>query len=179
MPAEFDYPLGTDFWVPREQSPPQRSRTAHNFQVVARLADGVDLRTARTELGALSRALKAAYGDETWMFDAAAVPIPYNHHNVDSDEMMFYVGGDYTARRGSGIGIGSISLHPAGFTHGPQPGAVEAAVDGLARGVTTTSETAVMIDTFRPLLLGPAAARAEDPEYAWTWSRPPVARPSQ
>jgi predicted permease len=75
MAAEFDYPLGTDFWVPREQSPPQRSRTAHNFQVVARLADGVDLRTARTELGALSRALKAAYGDETWMFDAAAVPL--------------------------------------------------------------------------------------------------------
>ncbi|HEX6471635.1 MAG TPA: homogentisate 1,2-dioxygenase [Streptosporangiaceae bacterium] len=105
-------------------------------------------------------------------FDDAAVPIPYNHHNVDSDEMMFYVGGDYTARKGSGIGVGSISLHPSGFTHGPQPGAVEAAVDGLARGVTTTSETAVMIDTFRPLLLGPAATRAEDPEYAWTWARP-------
>jgi homogentisate 1,2-dioxygenase len=105
-------------------------------------------------------------------FDAAAVPIPYNHHNVDSDEMMFYVGGDYTARKGSGIGVGSISLHPSGFTHGPQPGAVEAAVDGLARGVTTTSETAVMIDTFRPLLLGPAATRSEDPEYAWTWARP-------
>jgi homogentisate 1,2-dioxygenase len=104
-------------------------------------------------------------------FDPAAVPIPYNHHNVDSDEMMFYVGGDYTARKGSGIGIGSISLHPSGFTHGPQPGAVEAAVEGLARGVTATSETAVMIDTFRPLLLGPAAARSEDPEYAWTWAR--------
>jgi homogentisate 1,2-dioxygenase len=104
-------------------------------------------------------------------FDAAAVPIPYNHHNVDSDEMMFYVGGDYTARKGSGIGIGSISLHPSGFTHGPQPGAVEAAVDGLARGGTATSETAVMIDTFRPLLLGPAATRSEDPEYAWTWAR--------
>jgi homogentisate 1,2-dioxygenase len=104
-------------------------------------------------------------------FDAAAVPIPYNHHNVDSDEMMFYVGGDYTARKGSGIGVGSISLHPSGFTHGPQPGAVEAAVGGLAHGVTTTSEMAVMIDTFRPLLLGPAATRSEDPEYAWTWAR--------
>ncbi|HEU5156947.1 MAG TPA: homogentisate 1,2-dioxygenase [Streptosporangiaceae bacterium] len=104
-------------------------------------------------------------------FDPAAVPIPYNHHNVDSDEMMFYVGGDYAARKGSGIGIGSISLHPSGFTHGPQPGAVEAAVAGLAQGVTTTTETAVMIDTFRPLLLGPAAVRSEDPEYAWTWAR--------
>jgi len=112
-------------------------------------------------------------------FDPAAVPIPYNHHNVDSDEMMFYVGGDYTARKGSGIGIGSISLHPSGFTHGPQPGAVEAAVAGLARGVTATSETAVMIDTFRPLLLGPAAARSEDPEYAWTWARTPGGRPNE
>jgi homogentisate 1,2-dioxygenase len=54
--------------------------------------------------------------------------------------------------------VGSITLHPAGFTHGPQPGAVEAAVAGLAEGKTTTDETAVMIDTFRPLHLGPAAA---------------------
>ncbi len=104
-------------------------------------------------------------------FDPAAVPIPYHHHNVDSDEMMFYVSGDYTARAGSGVGIGSITLHPSGFTHGPQPGAVEAAVAGLAAGKTTTDETAVMIDTFRPLGLGPAARRAEDPEYAWTWAR--------
>ncbi len=54
-----------------------------------------------------------------------AIPVPYNHHNVDSDEMMFYTGGNYEARRGSGIEQGSISLHPSGFTHGPQPGAVE------------------------------------------------------
>jgi len=104
-------------------------------------------------------------------FDPAAVPIPYNHHNVDSDEMMYYVGGDYSARKGSGVGAGSITLHPSGFTHGPQPGAVEAAVAGLAQGRTTTDETAVMIDTFRPLGLGPAARRAEDPEYAWSWAR--------
>ncbi len=101
-------------------------------------------------------------------FDADAVPLPYNHHNVDSDEFMFYVGGDYTARQGSGIGIGSVSLHPAEFTHGPQPGAVEAC---LASGATVTSETAVMVDTFRPLLLGAAAAPSEDPDYAWTWAR--------
>jgi homogentisate 1,2-dioxygenase len=104
-------------------------------------------------------------------FDAEAVPIPYNHHNVDSDEMMFYVAGDYTARKGSGVGIGSITLHPSGFTHGPQPGAVEAAIRGLDAGATSTDETAVMIDTFRPLLLGPACQRTEDPEYAWSWAR--------
>ncbi len=104
-------------------------------------------------------------------FDANAVPIPYNHHNVDSDEMMFYVAGDYTARKGSGIGIGSITLHPSGFTHGPQPGAVEAAIRGLDEGRDSTDETAVMIDTFRPLLLGSAGQRTEDPEYAWSWGR--------
>ncbi|QYC45322.1 Homogentisate 1,2-dioxygenase [Nonomuraea coxensis DSM 45129] len=100
-----------------------------------------------------------------------AVPIPYNHHNVDSDEFMFYVGGDYSARKGSGIDVGSVSLHPAGFTHGPQPGAVEAVIDAMAKGVTTTSEMAVMVDTFRPLDLGPAALSCEDAGYAWTWAR--------
>ena len=104
-------------------------------------------------------------------FDPEAVPIPYNHHNVDSDEMMYYVAGDYSARAGSGVGLGSITLHPSGFTHGPQPGAVEAVIRGLEEGRTTTDETAVMIDTFRPLLLAPASRRAEDPEYAWSWAK--------
>ncbi|MDX6742391.1 homogentisate 1,2-dioxygenase [Actinocorallia sp. A-T 12471] len=104
-------------------------------------------------------------------FDADAVPVPYNHHNVDSDEFMFYAGGDYTARKGSGIGPGSVSLHPAGFTHGPQPGAAEASVRGLAEGRTTTDEVAVMVDTFRPLLLGEGARECEDPGYAWSWAR--------
>jgi homogentisate 1,2-dioxygenase len=103
-------------------------------------------------------------------FDPEAIPIPYNHHNVDSDEMMYYVAGDYSARKGSGVGLGSITLHPSGFTHGPQPGAVEAVIRGLAQGITTTDETAVMIDTFRPLLLAQSARSAEDPEYAWTWA---------
>nr|WP_284291050.1 homogentisate 1,2-dioxygenase domain-containing protein [Angustibacter aerolatus] len=57
-----------------------------------------------------------------------AVPVPYYHSNVDSDEVMFYVGGDYEARKGSGIGIGSVSLHPGGHSHGPQPKATEAAL---------------------------------------------------
>ena len=94
-----------------------------------------------------------------------AVPVPYNHANVDSDEMMFYAAGDYEARRGSGIEQGSISLHPSGFTHGPQPGAVERAL-----GAERFDELAVMVDTFRPLLLAPAGQSVEDPGYAWTWS---------
>lgn len=94
-----------------------------------------------------------------------AVPVPYNHANVDSDELMFYVGGNYEARRGSGIGIGSMSLHPSGCAHGPQPGAVEASL-----GVEFFDETAVMVDTFRPLQLASAASDCEDTGYAWTWA---------
>ncbi|WP_431973052.1 homogentisate 1,2-dioxygenase [Micromonospora haikouensis] len=96
-----------------------------------------------------------------------AIPVPYNHHNVDSDEMLFYTGGNYEARRGSGIGQGSISLHPSGFTHGPQPGAAERSI-----GVDFFDELAVMVDTFRPLDLCDAADECEDPAYAWTWARP-------
>jgi homogentisate 1,2-dioxygenase len=95
-----------------------------------------------------------------------AIPVPYNHHNVDSDEMMFYTGGNYEARRGSGIEQGSISLHPSGFTHGPQPGSVERAI-----GVDFFDELAVMVDTFRPLDLCEAALSVEDTGYAWTWNR--------
>jgi homogentisate 1,2-dioxygenase len=99
-------------------------------------------------------------------FDPQAIAVPYNHANVDSDEMLFYVGGDFMSRKGAGIGLGSISLHPSGFTHGPQPGSVEAAL-----GKPGTDELAVMIDTFRPLHLGPAARAAEDPNYPWTWAK--------
>ena len=94
-----------------------------------------------------------------------SIPVPYNHHNVDSDEMLFYTGGNYEARRGSGIEQGSISLHPSGFTHGPQPGAVERAI-----GVDYFDELAVMVDTFRPLDLCEPALACEDPGYAWTWA---------
>jgi homogentisate 1,2-dioxygenase len=104
-------------------------------------------------------------------FDEAAVPIPYNHHNVDSDEMMFYVGGDYSARKGSGIDVGSISLHPSGFTHGPAPGAVEGVLEAVRRGHTRTTEQAVMVDTFRPLDIGNEASTVEAGDYAWTWAR--------
>jgi len=94
-----------------------------------------------------------------------SIPVPYNHHNVDSDELLFYTGGNYEARRGSGIEQGSMSLHPSGFTHGPQPGAAERSI-----GVDYFDELAVMVDTFRPLDLCDAALACEDTLYAWTWS---------
>nr|WP_281371686.1 homogentisate 1,2-dioxygenase [Petropleomorpha daqingensis] len=94
-----------------------------------------------------------------------AVPVPYYHSNVDSDEVMFYVDGDYEARKGSGIGKGSISLHPGGHSHGPQPGATERSL-----GVEFFDELAVMVDTFRPLALGEAGAAVDDGRYAWSWS---------
>ncbi|MGW0662010.1 cupin domain-containing protein [Streptodolium elevatio] len=94
-----------------------------------------------------------------------AIPVPYYHSNVDSDEVMFYCGGNYEARKGSGIGQGSISLHPGGHAHGPQPGAYERSI-----GADFFDELAVMVDTFRPLELGEGGTAAEDPGYAWTWS---------
>jgi homogentisate 1,2-dioxygenase len=97
-----------------------------------------------------------------------AVPVPYYHSNVDSDEVMFYVAGDYESRKGSGIGIGSISLHPGGYAHGPQPSAIEASL-----GKEYFDELAVMVDTFRPLELGEAGTASEDEAYAWSWATRP------
>jgi homogentisate 1,2-dioxygenase len=94
-----------------------------------------------------------------------SIPVPYYHSNVDSDEVMFYCGGDYEARKGSGIGLGSISLHPGGHSHGPQPGAYERSI-----GVEFFDELAVMVDTFRPLRLGEAGRASDDGAYAWSWS---------
>ncbi|MGV9266038.1 cupin domain-containing protein [Kitasatospora sp. NPDC003701] len=94
-----------------------------------------------------------------------SIPVPYYHSNVDSDEVMFYCGGDYAARKGSGIAQGSISLHPGGHTHGPQPGAYERSI-----GAEFFDELAVMVDTFRPLELGEGGRASEDGNYAWTWA---------
>jgi len=99
-------------------------------------------------------------------FHEGAIKVPYHHANVDSDEVIFYSAGDFMSRAGSGIGAGSISLHPGGFVHGPQPGSMEAAA-----GQDRTEEVAVMVDTFRPLLLGPAALEVADDEYPWSWAR--------
>lgn len=98
-------------------------------------------------------------------FGPDAVKIPYHHSNVDSDEVLYYVDGDFMSRAGSGIGIGSLSLHPAGFTHGPQPGSFEASVDA-----ERTEETAVMIDTFAPLGVSDAARAIADPDYWRSWT---------
>ena len=95
-----------------------------------------------------------------------AIPVPYYHSNVDSDEIMFYVDGDYEARKGSGIGKGSISVHPGGHAHGPQPGATEASL-----GLERFDELAVMVDTFRPLELGEAGLAVDDGIYSLSWSR--------
>ena len=94
-----------------------------------------------------------------------AIPVPYYHSNVDSDEVMFYVGGDYEARKGSGIGLGSVSLHPGGYAHGPQPAAIEASL-----GADYFEESAVMVDTFAPLELGEGGLAVEDDRYPWTWA---------
>ena len=88
--------------------------------------------------------------------------------DVDSDEVLFYSAGDFMSRRGAGIAAASITLHPAGFVHGPQPGSVEASVQA-----SRTEETAVMIDRFAPLEISSSAQAAADPDYPWSWARRP------
>ena len=91
-----------------------------------------------------------------------AVPIPYNHSNIDSDEMLYYVDGNFSSRKG--VEFASISLHPNGIPHGPHPGTVEKAL-----GNKETKETAVMMDTFRPLKLAEFASEVNDPGYYLSW----------
>jgi homogentisate 1,2-dioxygenase len=97
-------------------------------------------------------------------YHPGSIPVPYYHSNVDSDEIMFYVAGNYEARKGSGIGAGSVSVHPGGHAHGPQPGAYESSI-----GAEFFDELAVMVDTFRPLELGEAGRAVDDHRYAWSW----------
>ncbi|MBV8941748.1 MAG: homogentisate 1,2-dioxygenase [Solirubrobacterales bacterium] len=96
-------------------------------------------------------------------WDPEAVPLPYHHSNIQSEEVMFYADGDYRARKG--VEIGSVTLHPSGLPHGPQPGAVERAL-----GAKRTDELAVMWDTFRPLRLTPLWQANDRPEYAYSWN---------
>ena len=97
-------------------------------------------------------------------FHPDAVKIPYHHSNVDSDEVLYYSAGNFMSRGDSGIGVGSISLHPSGFVHGPQPGSYERSLDK-----TRTEELAVMIDTFKPLQITDTALSVSDPDYFRTW----------
>jgi homogentisate 1,2-dioxygenase len=92
-----------------------------------------------------------------------AVPVPYNHSNLESDELLYYCNDKFGSRKG--IEEGSITLHPSGLPHGPQPGAVEASL-----GKTRTEELAVMLDTFRPLHLTRQALKLEDDAYAASWN---------
>jgi homogentisate 1,2-dioxygenase len=99
-------------------------------------------------------------------FHPQAVVVPYNHSNLDSDEVLYYVEGNYKARRG--IESGSISMHPQGIPHGPHPGTVEATI-----GATSTNELAVMVDTFRPLYPTQAALDLDDLAYPMSWEEDP------
>jgi homogentisate 1,2-dioxygenase len=104
-------------------------------------------------------------------WDPEAVVVPYHHSNVQSEEVMYYVAGDYKARKG--VDVGMFTLHPSGLPHGPQPGAAEATL-----GHRTTNELAVMCDTFRPLKLTTVARELDDPSYAFSWNPDRAAAPA-
>ena len=91
-----------------------------------------------------------------------SIPAPYSHSNIDSDEVLYYVDGDFMSR--NDIEAGHISLHPAGIPHGPHPGAVERSI-----GQTDTEELAVMVDTFKPLMLTEDAMEIADETYYRSW----------
>ena len=92
-----------------------------------------------------------------------SIPAPYNHSNIDSDELLYYVDGDFMSRKH--VTKGMITLHPAGIPHGPHPGTVQKSI-----GAKETKELAVMVDTFRPLKLTQAALDIEDPNYVMSWA---------
>jgi homogentisate 1,2-dioxygenase len=92
-----------------------------------------------------------------------AIPAPYNHSNIDSDELLYYVDGDFMSRKH--VTRGMLTLHPAGIPHGPHPGAVEKSI-----GKKETQELAVMVDTFRPLQLTKTAIEIENDGYVMSWA---------
>ncbi len=91
-----------------------------------------------------------------------SIPAPYNHSNIDSDEVLYYVDGDFMSR--NDVDAGHISLHPAGIPHGPHPGSVERSI-----GKTKTDELAVMVDTFKPLMVTEEAMKIADESYHKSW----------
>jgi homogentisate 1,2-dioxygenase len=103
-------------------------------------------------------------------FHKDAVPVPYNHSNVNSDEVIYYANNEFMSRKG--INYGSLTLHPEGLTHGPHPGRAEESL-----GKKRTDELAVMLDTYRPLQVGVAARTVEDPDYAQSWLKPHENKP--
>ena len=95
-------------------------------------------------------------------FDKDAIPAPYAHTNAMSDEVIFYASAEFMSRKG--VAFGSITLHPDGLPHGPQPGRTEASI-----GAKWTDELAVMLDTFKPLHVAKGILEAEDPTYWKSW----------
>jgi len=91
-----------------------------------------------------------------------AIPAPYNHSNIDSDEVIYYVDGDFMSR--NNVDKGYISLHPAGIPHGPHPGSMEKSI-----GKKETHELAVMVDTFKPLMVTQEALDIDDGKYYKSW----------
>ena len=91
-----------------------------------------------------------------------SIPAPYNHSNIDSDEVLYYVDGDFMSR--NHVEKGNISLHPAGIPHGPHPGAAERSI-----GKKETEELAVMVDTFKPLQVTKTAMQIADDTYYRSW----------
>jgi homogentisate 1,2-dioxygenase len=99
------------------------------------------------------------------MFDyhPLSIPVPYNHSNIDSDEVLYYVDGDFMSRKN--VTRGMITIHPAGIPHGPHPGTVEKSL-----GAKETKELAVMVDTFHPLQLTETALAIENAGYTKSWN---------
>ncbi len=103
-----------------------------------------------------------AFVPRLYDYHPLSIPVPYNHSNVDSDEVLYYVDGDFMSRKH--VDRGQITLHPIGIPHGPHPGTVEKSL-----GAKETRELAVMVDTFRPLWLTRQAMEIEDPDYHKSW----------
>lgn len=107
-------------------------------------------------------AVLCAFVPRLYDYHERAIPAPYNHANVDSDEVLYYVDGDFMSR--NNIKVGQITLHPLGIAHGPHPGAAERSI-----GQKDTQELAVMVDTFRPLKMTAFAAGIEVADYYKSW----------
>jgi len=101
-------------------------------------------------------------------WDETAVPLPYHHSNIQSEEVMFDAAGNYGARKG--VDVGCVTLHPSGRPHGPQPGTAERAL-----GATHTDELAVMWNTFQPLRLTSQWRAVHNARYAFSWNEDKLA----
>jgi homogentisate 1,2-dioxygenase len=109
-----------------------------------------------------SRFVLCSFCPRLYDYHPEAIPAPYNHSNIDSDEVLYYVDGDFMSR--NHVQEGYISLHPAGIPHGPHPGATERSI-----GETVTEELAVMVDTFKPLKVTEEAMKIADEDYYKSW----------